>query len=71
MLPSSFMRPLFSTHLSIGDRVFYTRTNGLRLPAMVVGMADDGLLQLEYYQDGLRALNWQCQMESISFAIPS
>ena len=57
--------------LSIGDRAFYTRSNGLPPPAMVVGTAEDGLLHLEYYQDGLRVVNRQCKMESISFAIPS
>ena len=57
--------------LSIGDRVFYTRSNGLRPPATVVGTAEDGLLHLEYYQDGFRVVNRQCKMESISFAIPS
>ena len=36
--------------LSIGDTVFYTRSNGLRPPATVVGTAEDGLLHLEYYQ---------------------
>ena len=58
-------------NLSIGDSVFYTRTNGLRPPAMVVGTAEEGLLHLEYYQDGLRVVNRQCKMESICFAIPS
>ena len=57
--------------LSIGDRVFYTRSNGLRPPATVVGTTEDGLLHLKYYQDGLRVVNRQCKMESISFAIPS
>ena len=56
--------------LSIGDRVFYTCSNGLR-PTTVVGTAEDGLLRLEYYQDGLRVVNRQYKMESISFAIPS
>ena len=37
----------------------------------MVGTADDRLLCLEYYQDGLRVVNGQCKMESISFAIPS
>ena len=54
--------------LSIGDRVFYTRSNGLRPPATAVGTAEDGLLHLEYYQDGLRVVNRQCKMESISAA---
>ena len=57
--------------LSIGDRVFYTCPNGLRPPATVVGTAEDGLLHLEYYHDGLRVVNRRCKMESISFAIPS
>ena len=57
--------------LCIGDSVFYTHSNGLRPRATVVGMAEDGLLHLEYYQDGLRVENWQCKMESISFAIAS
>ena len=35
--------------LSIGDRVFYMRSNGLRPPATVVGTAEDGLLHSEYY----------------------
>ena len=36
--------------LKIGDRVFYTRSNGLRPAATVVGTAEDGLLHLEYYR---------------------
>ena len=71
ILPSSFLRPTSSIDLSTGDRVFYTRSNGLRPPATVVGTAEDGLLHLEYYQDGLRVVNRQCKMGSISFAIPS
>ena len=71
ILPSSFLRPTFSMDLSIGDRVFYTRSNGLRPLATVVETAEDGLLHLEYYLDGLRVVNRQCKMESISFAIPS
>ena len=71
MLPSSFLTPIFSMDLGIGDRVFYTRSNGLRPPATVVGTVEDGLLHLEYYQDGLRVVNQQCKMEFISFAIPS
>ena len=57
ILPSSFLRPIFSMDLSIGDRVFYTRSNGLQPLATVVGTAEDGLLHLEYYQDGLRVVN--------------
>ena len=50
--------------------MFYT-SNGLQPLATVVGTGEDGLLHLEYYQDGLRVVNRQCKMESISFAIPS
>ena len=38
--------------LGIGDRVFYTRSNGLQPPATVVGTAEDGLLHLEYRGGG-------------------
>ena len=62
---------IFSMDLCIGDRVFYTHSNGLRPHATVVGTAEDGLLHLEYYQDGWRVVHRQCKMESISFAIPS
>ena len=51
--------------LSLGDQVFYTRSNGVRVPATVVGMAGDGLIHLEYYQDALRVVNRQCKMESM------
>ena len=43
--------------LSLGNRVFYTHSNGVRVPATVVGMAGDGLIHLEYYQDALRVVN--------------
>ena len=56
-LPSSFLRPTFSMDLSVRDRVFYTRSDGLRPRATMVGAAEDGLLHLEYYQDGLRPVN--------------
>ena len=71
ILPSSFLRHSFSMEVNIGDRVFYTRSNGVRVPATVVGMAEDGVLHLEYHQDGVRVVNRQCKMDSMSFAIPS
>ena len=40
--PSSFLRHTFFMDLSLGDRVFYTRSNGVRVPATVVGMAEMG-----------------------------
>ena len=51
--------------------MFYTRSNGMRVPATVVGFAPDGLLHLEYFQDAVKVVNRQCKVESISFAIPS
>ena len=63
--PPSFLRNTFFMDLSLGDRVFYTRSNGVRVPATVVGMAGDGLIHLEYYQDALRVVNRQCKMESM------
>ena len=44
--------------------ICYTRSNGVRVPATVVGMAGDGLIHLEYYQDALTVVNRQCKMES-------
>ena len=69
--PSSFLRHMDFMDLNLGDRVFYTRSNGVRVPATVVGMAGDGLIHLGYYQDALRVVNRQCKVESISFAILS
>ena len=71
IFPFSFLRPAFSMDLSIGHSVFYILSNGLLPPATVVEMAEDGLLHLEYHQDGLRVVNGQCKMKCISFAIPS
>ena len=51
--------------------MFYTRSNGVRVPATVVGFAPDGLVHLEYFQDAVKVVNRQCKVESISFAIPS
>ena len=63
--PSSFLRNTFFMDLSIGDRVFYIRSNGVQVPATVVGMAGDGLILLEHDQDALRVVNRQCKMESM------
>ena len=51
--------------------MFYTRSNGVRVPATVVAFAPDGLVHLEYFQDAVKVVNRQCKVESISFAIPS
>ena len=50
--------------------MFYTRSNGVRVPATVVGFAPDGLVHLEYFRDAVKMVNRQCAVESISFAIP-
>ena len=69
--PSSFLRHMDFMDFGLGDWVFYTRSNGVRVLATVVGMAGDGHIHLRYYQDALKVVNRQCKMESISFAIPS
>ena len=56
--------------LSIGDRVFYTRSTGLQVPAKVVGLLHDGHVDLEYDQGGVQVVNHRCPMDSISFGIP-
>ena len=52
--------------LSIGDRVFYTRSNGLRVPAKVVGVLHNGHVKLEYDQGGV-----QGRQSSMPYALPS
>ena len=56
--------------LDIGDKVFYTRSTGLRVPAQVVGRSDEGYVELEYHQDGVRVVNHCCPMDAVSFGIP-
>ena len=51
--------------------MFYTWSNGMRVLATVVGFASDGLLHSGYLQDAVKVVNWQCKIESTSFAIPS
>ena len=51
--------------------MFYTRSNGVRVPATLVGFAPDGLVHLEYFRDAVKVVNRQCKVKSISFAIPS
>ena len=57
--------------LDIGDKVFYTWSTGLRVPAKVVGRSDDGYVELGYHQDGVRVVNHHCPMDALSFGIPS
>ena len=51
--------------------MFYTCSNGVRVPATVVGFVPDGLVHLEYFRDTVKVVNRQCKVESVSFAIPS
>ena len=71
--PSRVLTPvlLFGMELSIFDRLFYTRSTGLRVPAKVVGLLHDGHVEMEYDQGGVRVVNHQCPMDSISFGIPN
>ena len=39
---------------NVGDKVFYTRSNGVRVPATVVGVAPEGSIHLEYFQDAIK-----------------
>ena len=45
-----------------GDRVFYTRSARLRVPAKVVCLLHDGHVELEYDQGGVRVVNHRCPM---------
>ena len=53
----------------LGDRVFYTCSNGVGVPAQVVETSRECFAQLEYYQDAVKVENGH--PISISFAIPS
>ena len=57
--------------MGVGDRVFYTKSIGLRVPVKVVGLLHDGHLELEYDEGGVRVVNYRCLMDSISFGVPS
>ena len=65
------LRPLllFVVELSLGGRVFYTRSTGLRVPAKVVGLLHNGHVELEYDQGGVWVVNYRCPRDAISFAI--
>ena len=51
--------------------MFYTRSNGVQVPATVAEFAPDRLVHLESFRDAVKVVNRQCKVESISFAIPS
>ena len=60
---------LLVMELMIGDKVFHTRLTGLRVPTKAVSYSDEGYVQLEYHQGGVRVVNHQCSMYSFSFGI--
>ena len=66
------LRPTFSfsMDLSIGDTVFYTRSNGVQVRARVVETAPEGFVHLEYYH-AVTSVNGHSKIESIFFVIPS
>ena len=47
----SFLTPsiAFTMDFNVGDGVFYTRSNGVQVGAIVVGFAPDGLVHLEHF----------------------
>ena len=60
----SFLGPsiAFTMDFNVGDMVLYTRSNGVRVPATVVGFAPDGLVHLEYFRDAVKVVNRQCKV---------
>ena len=60
----SFLKPsiAFTMDFNVGDRVFYTCSNGVRAPATLVGFAPDGLVDLEYFRDAVKVVNRQCKV---------
>ena len=66
LLPSRHLQKrLLLVGLQTRHHTKICRSNSVRVPATVVGMAGDGLIHLEYYQDALRVVNRQCKMESM------
>ena len=55
----------------MADKVFYTRSTGLWVPAKVVGILHNGHVGLEYDQGGVQVVNHLCPTDSISLGIPS
>ena len=55
--------------LNIGDRVFYTRSNGLRPLATVVGTAEDGLLHLGLHERLDNVLAGALDVEGVDLSI--
>ena len=57
--------------LTIGDKVFYTKSTWLGVPVKVVGHYDGGYVELEYHVGAVWVVNHRYPMYSISFGIPS
>ena len=56
---------------NVGDKVFYTCSNGVWDRTTLVGFVLERSVHLEYFQDVIKVVNRRCKVESISFAIPS
>ena len=57
---------------NVGNKVFYTCSNGGDAPAWVGGLSPEGFIRSEYiFQNAIKVVNGRCKMGSISFAIPS
>ena len=52
--------------LSIGHRVFYTRSNGVQVLARVVETAPEGFVHFEYHQDAVKVVNQHSKIDLIS-----
>ena len=46
----------FTMDFNVGDKVFCTRSNGVRVPATMVGLSPKGFIRLEYFQDAIRVV---------------
>ena len=51
---------LLVMELTIGDKVFYSRSTGLRVPAKVVGHFDKAYVELGNHQGGVQVVNQRC-----------
>ena len=48
----------FTMDFSVGDKVFYIYSNGVRIPATVAGFAPGGSIHLDYFQNAVKVVNW-------------
>ena len=55
----------FTMDFSVGDKVSYTLSHGVRIAATMAGFAPEGSIHLEDFQDFVKVVNQQCKVESI------